>query len=304
MTKPADARLRQAFQEALQGPSKLLAPHPSTLVSPQGPLEGRRPDRSQFLLSVQRIRPDSNQVRRSNKSATEVEVQELAATIREVGILEPLTVRYLAAEDLYEVIAGERRLTAGIAAGLQEVPVKIVDADAAQARRLQLIENVHRADLPALELALALAEMEAAGESVDAIARLLCKSPTFVSKALTVARGLDSAARQQPGAASASIDVLYEVALMPAAGQAELVERLETDHLTRSDVRRIAARARASNPKSRGRPASSRAYRETIRVDELGATVTIAFSKCAASSADVLQALRQAQAIAEARLAG
>jgi len=120
---------------------------------------------------------------------------------------------------------------------------------------------------------------------------------------LTVARGLDPAARQHVGAGGQSIDVLYEVALTPAAGQAELVERIQAEHLTRSEVRRIAGAARAARPKTRGRPSASRPYRETIRIDELGATITIAFARTEATAVEILHALRLAAERVQSRQA-
>lgn len=72
-------------------------------------------------------------------------LEELAASIREVGVLEPLVVRRLGAG--YELVAGERRWRAAKLAGLVEVPVMVVDADASASAVLSLVENLQRADL-------------------------------------------------------------------------------------------------------------------------------------------------------------
>jgi ParB family transcriptional regulator, chromosome partitioning protein len=81
----------------------------------------------------------------------EGEIQALAASIREVGILQPIVVRQ--AERGYELVAGERRLRAAKVAGLATVPVVLRDTDDADLLREALIENIHREDLGPIELA-------------------------------------------------------------------------------------------------------------------------------------------------------
>jgi ParB family chromosome partitioning protein len=77
-------------------------------------------------------------------------LNELAASIREVGILQPIVVRR--AEQGYEVVTGERRLRAAKLAGLVTVPVVLRDSDDADLLREALIENIHREDLNPIEL--------------------------------------------------------------------------------------------------------------------------------------------------------
>jgi ParB family chromosome partitioning protein len=80
------------------------------------------------------------------------EIEALAASIREVGILQPIVVRR-AGEDGYELVAGERRLRAAKVAGLATVPVVLRDTGDADLLREALIENIHRQDLGPIELA-------------------------------------------------------------------------------------------------------------------------------------------------------
>ena len=80
------------------------------------------------------------------------EIQALAASIREVGILQPIVVRQ-AGENGYELVAGERRLRAAKVAGLATVPVVLRDTGDADLLREALIENIHREDLGPIELA-------------------------------------------------------------------------------------------------------------------------------------------------------
>ena len=81
----------------------------------------------------------------------EEEIRALAASIREVGILQPIVVRK--ADAGYELVAGERRLRAAKVAGLATVPVVLRDTDDADLLREALIENIHRQDLGPIELA-------------------------------------------------------------------------------------------------------------------------------------------------------
>ena len=108
--------MQATFAEAIRRPER-TAP---TSVVEHGPTDGRRPDKSLFMLAIDRIRPDSDQVRRRNKNGADDEVKELAGSIRAEGIENPLTVRFVKEEGIYELIAGERRFTAAKLAGLQE----------------------------------------------------------------------------------------------------------------------------------------------------------------------------------------
>ncbi len=76
--------------------------------------------------------------------------QELAESIREQGVMQPLLVR-LIVPDKYEIIAGERRFRAAVLAGLSEVPILVSGADDQAAAAMALIENMQREDLNPLE---------------------------------------------------------------------------------------------------------------------------------------------------------
>ncbi len=85
----------------------------------------------------------------------EIELEELTASIRERGILQPIIVRQVPnIVDAFEIIAGERRWRAAQRAGLHDVPVLLIEADDRQSLEFAIIENVQRSDLNALEEAL------------------------------------------------------------------------------------------------------------------------------------------------------
>ncbi len=135
-------------------------------------------------LPISAIRPNSNQPRRSFPEAG---IKELAASIREVGILQPLVVRSTA--DGFELIAGERRLRAAREAGLDRVPVLIRQAGETESVELALVENLQREDLNPLETAAAYqALMDGFGLSKEQLAHRLGKSRAAVTNTLRLAQ--------------------------------------------------------------------------------------------------------------------
>ena len=131
-------------------------------------------------LPVSAIRPNSRQPRRSFPEAG---IKELAASIREVGILQPLVVRSTPAG--FELIAGERRLRAAKEAGLDRVPVLIRQAGENESMELALVENLQRENLSPLETASAYqALMDGFGLTKEQLARRLGKSRAAVTNTL------------------------------------------------------------------------------------------------------------------------
>ncbi len=100
-----------------------------------------------LLLPLSQIEPCSSQPR---KSFDDDALSDLADSIREHGIIQPLTVRKLSS-GYYQIIAGERRWRAARMAGLSEVPALVIEADDRKAMELALIENLQREDLNPLE---------------------------------------------------------------------------------------------------------------------------------------------------------
>jgi ParB family chromosome partitioning protein len=122
-----------------RGLSALIPGAPETLEGASGLLE----------VPVNAVTPNPKQPR---THWDEEEIQALAASIREVGILQPIVVRS-AGEAGYELVAGERRLRAAKVAGLATVPVVLRETDDSDLLREALIENIHRQDLGPIELA-------------------------------------------------------------------------------------------------------------------------------------------------------
>ena len=102
-------------------------------------------------VPVDQIKPNPNQPRREFDEAA---LQELADSIRQIGIIQPITLRKHS-DDTYEIIAGERRWRASQLAGLRTVPAYIRTASDETMMQMALIENIQREDLNAIEIALA-----------------------------------------------------------------------------------------------------------------------------------------------------
>ena len=128
-------------------PKKGLGRGLSALIpSATEPKPDLRADSAPLEVSVDRITPSPFQPRRS---FDEAKIAELAGSIRNQGIIQPLVVRPKA--DGFELIAGERRWRAAMKAGLSHVPVVIRDASDHEALQLALVENLQREDLNPIE---------------------------------------------------------------------------------------------------------------------------------------------------------
>jgi ParB family chromosome partitioning protein len=135
-------------------------------------------------LPTSAIHPNTRQPRRSFPEAG---IKELAASIREVGILQPLVVRSTAGG--FELIAGERRLRAAKEAGLDRVPVLIRQAEDNESMQIALVENLQREDLNPLETAAAYQTlMEGFGLTKEQLAHRLGKSRAAVTNTLRLAQ--------------------------------------------------------------------------------------------------------------------
>ena len=102
-------------------------------------------------VEINQIEPNPNQPRRE---FDEDALQELATSIRELGIIQPITIRKIEGSK-YQIIAGERRWRASQLAGLTTIPAYIVTVEDQNAMEMALVENIQREDLNAIEIALA-----------------------------------------------------------------------------------------------------------------------------------------------------
>jgi ParB family chromosome partitioning protein len=226
--------------------------------------------------------------RNPRKNFDEAALEDLAASIREKGILQPILVRTVAgAAAPYEIIAGERRWRAAQLAGLHEVPIIAVEADDRQALELAIIENVQRSDLNALEEAAGYQKLGADyGYSQADLAKVIGKSRSHVANTL---RLLKLPARTQGLLAEGTISAGHARALLGSAEPDALAERIVAEGLTVRDVERIvqaqnSARPEVATAHGATRPhlapaepdADTRALEKALS-DALGLTVTITY---------------------------
>jgi len=139
--------------------------------------------RSQRRVPIEFLRPNPRNPRRIYGDA---EMDELAASIRERGIIQPILVRTArGTADAYEIVAGERRWRAAQRAGLHDVPVVVLEVGDREALELAIIENIQRTDLNPLEEAAGyVALMDEFGHSQDEVAKIVGKSRPHVANTI------------------------------------------------------------------------------------------------------------------------
>lgn len=133
------------------------------------------------ILPIAKIEPRADQPR---KRFDEVALTELSESIREYGLIQPITVRPLES-GYYQIIAGERRWRASRMAGLNEVPVRVITADEQRAMEMALVENLQREDLNPIEEAKGYRTLlDDYGMTQDAVAQSVGKSRPAVANAM------------------------------------------------------------------------------------------------------------------------
>ncbi len=188
------------------------------------------PGRSGLVsLRLSTIHPNPRQPR---AAFDERALEELAQSLREVGLLQPILVRPIG-DRQYEIIAGERRFRAARLAGLEEIPAILRHTDDAALLTEALIENVHRADLNPLEEAAALQQLlDDFALTHEELARRLGKSRSAVSNAL---RLLALPAELQRAVAAGSLSAGHARALLGASDQGlqqRLAQRVIAEELS------------------------------------------------------------------------
>lgn len=235
------------------------------------------------------IEPDPDQPR-----ATMGELDELAASIREKGVLEPILVRPVTdsgdPQVHLRIISGERRYRAALAAGLFEIPVIEMDVDADEALEIALVENLQRKDLTPFEEAegyRALAERH--GYTHEQIAEAVGRSRTLVTEALRLLELPPRARAVAEALGITSKSLLLEVA-KAAEDEEELVRLLERaagEGLTRDDIRQ---QKRSPQRKKGGRAAP---FVFHFKAPDKTFNLSLKFRKSEVDRQDLITALEQ-----------
>ncbi len=231
--------------------------------------------RGQRRVPIEFLRPNA---RNPRKSFIEDDLEELAQSIRERGVLQPIIVRTLPGlADVYEIIAGERRWRAAQRAGLHEVPVLLVEASDKDALEIAIIENVQRADLNPLEEAAGYEQLMAEfAYTQQDLSRVIGKSRSHVANTLRLMKLPDSVrASVAVGALSAG----HARALLAVADPETVARRVIEDGLTVREVERLAQTEAAQDPAKpprarRDKDPDTRALEKALE-DVLGVAVAI-----------------------------
>lgn len=147
-----------------------------------GPEQMAPPRKAELFLPVDKLEPNPQQPRLDFKKD---ELESLADSIRQKGVIQPLIVRRKPGRDLYEIVAGERRWRAAQMAQLHEVPVVVRDITDTEVLEVAIIENIQRADLNAIEEALGFRQlMTRFGHTQEKLAEALSRSRSHVANLL------------------------------------------------------------------------------------------------------------------------
>ena len=209
-------------------------------------------------------------------------IDELAASIRERGIIQPIIARPMPGlRDVFEIVAGERRWRAAQRAELHEVPVLVIEADDKTALELAIIENVQRADLNAVEEAAGYSQLVAEhGYTQADLAATLGKSRSHVANTIRLLK-LPASVRDR--LARGELSAGHARALLAVADPETVAARIVADGLNVREVERLAqdeadeATHVAPERKSRAEPAAdsdTRALAKELQ-DVLGLAVRI-----------------------------
>jgi ParB family transcriptional regulator, chromosome partitioning protein len=191
--------------------------------------------RGQKKVPVEFLRPNP---RNPRKSFDEADLEDLSASIRERGIIQPILVRAIAnVIDAYEIIAGERRWRAAQRAGLHEVPILVIEAGEKESLELAIIENVQRADLNALEEALGYEQLSAEFDySQNDLARVIGKSRSHIANTLRLLK-LPEATKKM--LVAGDLTAGHARALLSVSDPDGVARRIVEQGLTVRDVERI-----------------------------------------------------------------
>ncbi len=202
-------------------------------------------DKSVFSCPIEKLVPQKGQPR---QHFAKDKLDELADSIREHGLLEPIVVRRIPGQDKFEIIAGERRWRASQRSGLKEVLVVVKDVTPKAAFELALIENVQREDLNPVELAEALDRLtKEHGYTQETLAQRLGKDRTTIANSLRLLK-LPASVRSR--VISGELTEGHARALLGAPDPAKIEELAEKVVRGRLSVR--AAEALVRNTKQKG----------------------------------------------------
>lgn len=199
----------------------------------------------QKTVPIDRIDRDENQPR---KVFDPVKLEELAGSIKELGLVQPVSLRYVPSTKRYVLIAGERRWRASKMAGLTELPAVVnhgVTEGARETLARQVAENCGRDDMTPIEEAESFQRLVEAGYTVDEVAKLVGKSPAYVGWRIDLLR-LTGPLREALAKGHLQVGLAWYVSLLNADNQMRfLVRHTRGEFKSVRDAEAFAQAARA-----------------------------------------------------------
>ncbi len=227
-------------------------------------------------VPVEFLRPNARNPRRT---FIEDDLEDLANSLRERGMIQPIVVRTIAGmADVYEIVAGERRWRAAQRAGLHDVPVMLVEANDREALEIAIVENVQRADLNALEEAAGYEQLITEfSYSQSDLAKIIGKSRSHIANTMRLLKLPDGVRSHLVGG---SLSAGHARALLSVADPETVAARIVDQGLTVRDVERIAQTEARGETKSAVAPRRAEKDPDTRSLEQaledvLGLTVSI-----------------------------
>lgn len=237
--------------------------------------------RERTMVAIEQIMANPDQPRRNFEPEA---LQELAASLKARGVLQPLIVRpHPKGDGLYQIVAGERRWRAAQMAQLHELPVIVRDLDDTEVLEVAIIENIQRADLNAIEEAASFRQlMDKFGHTQEKLAEALNKSRSHIANLL---RLLSLPDQVQDWLKEGKLSAGHARALITAPNATQLARRIidkglsvrETEQLVRGQTKPQGAKAKSAAAASE-KDADTRALegdlsahlRMTVRIQHVG----------------------------------
>ena len=231
------------------------------------------PRRSQQAIPVDRIHPNPDQPRRTFQREA---LDELAASIREKGVIQPLILRADPSNpEAYQIVAGERRWRAAQIARLHEVPAIVREFDDLEVLEIAIIENIQRADLNAIEEAAGYRQlMDRFGHTQEKLAEALGKSRSHIANTMRLLTLPDLV---QDMVAEGKLSAGHARALVTASDPLALAREVADRGLSVRDAEKLAKKtdtvSKTPAPKA-GKDADTRALEADLKA-ALGMWVSI-----------------------------
>lgn len=212
-------------------------------------------------IEISKITRNPNQPR---KNFDETALQELADSIRQNGVLQPILVRKVGGK--YQIVAGERRYQASKLAGLKEIPAVVRDIDDKEVFQLALIENLQRSDLSPMEEAKGYRQLiDSQGLTQEGLAKILSKSRSVIANTLRlmdlpmVVQEMIEQGLLTAGHARAILAVPTE------EGRVELAQKVVKDNLTVRQTENLATLFSVEKEASRPHVPTPQTYKRAAR---------------------------------------